>query len=64
MRKQNMGGRQPWVLLVEESTKYKKSFFLKQKNEHLEIIIVWIKALKGSHKIHVKIIMCNNAGEN
>ena len=39
MRKPSMGGRQHWVMLVDEATKYKKSFFLKKKNEQVEPII-------------------------
>ena len=64
MRKPSMGGRQHWVMLVDEATKYKKSFFLKKKNEQVEPITDWIKALKARHKIQVKIIRCDNAGEN
>ena len=64
MRKPSMGGRQHWVMLVDEATKYKKSFFLKKKNEQVEPIIDWLKALKARHKIQVKIIRCDNAGEN
>ena len=64
MRKPNMGGRQHWVMLVDEATKYKKSFFLQMKNEQVEHIIDWIKALKARHEIQVKIIRCDNAGEN
>ena len=64
MRKPSMGGRQHWVMLVDEATKYKKSIFLKKKNEQVEPIIDWIKALKARHKIQVKIIRCDNAGEN
>ena len=64
MRKPRMGGRQHWVILVDEATKYKKSFFLKKKNEKDEPIIDYMKALKARHKIKVKIIRCDNAGEN
>ena len=64
MRKPSMGGRQHWVMLVDEATKYKKSFFLKKKNEQVEPIIHWIKASKARHKIQVKLIRCDNAGEN
>ena len=46
MRKPSMGGRQHWVMLVDEGTKYKKSFFLKKKNGQVKLIIDWIKALK------------------
>ena len=51
-------------MLVDEATKYKKSFFLKKKNEQVEPIIDWIKALRARHKIQVDIITCDNAGEN
>ena len=64
MRKPSVGGRQHWVMLVDEATKYKKSYFFKNKNEQFEPIIDWIKALKARHEIQVKIIRCDNAGEN
>ena len=63
MRKPSMGGRQHWVMLVDEATKYKKCFFLKRRM-NIEPIIDWIKALKARHRIQVKIIRCDNAGEN
>ena len=64
MREPSMGGRQHWLRLVDEATKYKKSFFLKKKNEQVEPIIDWIKPLKARHEIQVKIVRCDNAGEN
>ena len=51
-------------MLVDEATKYKKSFFLKKMNEQVGPNIDWIKALKARHEIQVKIIRCDNAGEN
>ena len=59
-----MGGRQHWVMLVDEATKYRKSFFLKKKNEQVEPIMERIIALKARHMNEVKIIRCDNAGEN
>ena len=59
-----MGGRQHWVMLVDEATKYTKSFFLKKKNEQVKPIIDWTKALEGRHQIQVQIIRCDNSGEN
>ena len=64
MRNPSMGGRHHSVMLVDEATKYKKSFFFKKKNEQAEPIIDWIEALKARHEIQVKIIRCDNAGEN
>ena len=46
LRKTSTGGRQHWVMLADKATKYKKSFLLKKKNEQIEPIIDWIKALK------------------
>ena len=51
-------------MLVDEATKYKKSLFLEKKNEQVEPIIDWIKALKARNKIQVKLIRCDNAGED
>ena len=66
MRKPSMGGRKQTLgdMLVNEAKKYTKSFFLKTKNEQVVPIIDWIKALRARHKIQVKIIRCDNAGEN
>ena len=64
MRKPSMGGRQHWLMLVDEATKFKKSFFLKKKKEQVEPIIDWIEALKARYKIQVRIIRCHNAEEN
>ena len=47
MRKPSMGGIQHRVMLVDEATNYKKSYFLKKKNEQVEPIIDWIKASKA-----------------
>ena len=58
MRKPSMGGRQHCVMLVDEETKNKKSFY------QVEPIIDWIEALKARHTIQVKIIRCDNAGQN
>ena len=64
MRKPSMGGRQLWAMSVDKTTIYKKSFFLKKKKEQVKPIIDWIRALKARHGIQVKIIRCDNAGEN
>ena len=64
MRKPSMGGRQHWVMLDDETTKYKMSFFFKRKNEPAEHIIDWIRAFNARHNIELKIIRCDNAGEN
>ena len=42
----------------------RKRFFLKKKNEQVKPIIDWIEALEARHEIQVKIMRCDNAGEN
>ena len=51
-------------MLVDEATKYKKSFFLRNKNEQVKPIIDWIEVLNARHEIQVKTIRCDNAAEN
>ena len=47
--------------MVDEATKYKKSFFLKKKNDQIEVIIDWLKELKNKFKIKVQRIRMDNA---
>ena len=58
------GGNRHWALIVDEATKYKKSIFLKKKNDQIEVIIDWLKELKNKYKIEVQQIRMDNAGEN
>ena len=43
-------------MLVDEATRYKENIFMKKKNDQVEPIIDWIKALKTRHEIKVKIV--------
>ena len=47
MTQASSGGNKHWALMVDEATRYKKSFFLKQKNDQIEVIIHWLKELKN-----------------
>ena len=46
MAQASSGGNKHWALMVDEATKYKKSFFLKKKNNQVEVTIDWHKELK------------------
>ena len=50
--------------MVDEATKYKKSFFLKKKNDQIEVLIDWLEDLKNKYKSKVQWIRMDNAGEN
>ena len=50
--------------MVGGATRYKKIFFLKKKNDQIEVIIDWLKELKNKYKIRVQWIRMGNAEEN
>ena len=54
MTQASSGGNKHWALIVDEATRYKKSFFLKMKNDQIEVIIHWLKELKNKYKIKVQ----------
>ena len=54
MTQASSGGNKHWVLMVDEATKYKKSFFLKKKNDQIKVIIDWFNKLKNKYKIKVQ----------
>ena len=64
MTQASSGGNKHWALMVDEATKYKKSLFLKKKNDQIEVIIEWLKELKNKYIIKVQWIRMDNAGEN
>ncbi|KAL7572821.1 hypothetical protein ACA910_014675 [Epithemia clementina (nom. ined.)] len=64
MKHNSLGGRKHWVLMVDKYSDFKKSIFLKKKNDQVEPIVEWIKELKTAHRISVKYIRCDNSGEN
>ena len=47
MTQASSGGNKHWALIVDEAIKYKKSFFLKKKNDQIEVIIDWLNELKN-----------------
>ena len=64
MRKPSIGGRKHWALMVDEATKYKKSFFMKKKSDQIGEIVTWLKGLFAKYNIKVKYIRCDNSEEN
>ena len=52
-----------WLLVVDEATDMKWSFFLKKKSAQVAVLIGFIKGLMAQDK-KVKYIRCDNAGEN
>ena len=58
------GGSKHWLLVLDDYSDYCWSFFLKTKDEASERIQHLVNELKCKHKIEVKKIRCDNAGEN
>ena len=59
----SLGGRKNWLLVVDEATNFKWSYFLRKKSDQVEVLTGLIKKLKNNGK-KVKMIRCDNAGEN
>ena len=64
MTQASSGGNIHLALMVDKAAKYKKSFFLRRKNDQVEVTIDWLKGLKNKYKIQVQRIRMDNAGEN
>ena len=60
----SQGGNKFWLLIMDEFTNYCWSYFLRNKNDLSEILIEWILNFNDQYKKQVKIIRCDNAGEN
>ena len=59
-----LGGSRFWCLLVDEFTKMKWSFFLRRKSDMVQKVTDFFKELKHKYSKTIKVIRCDNAGEN
>ena len=64
MKDESLGVRKHWVMLVDQDTRCKHSFFLKKISDQVDMVSSWLKGLKQKYKIQVNLIRCDNAGEN
>ena len=60
----SIGGKNHWLLIMDDYTDQTWSKFLKEKSELGDVMIEFILELKNKHGIDVKIIRCDNSGEN
>ena len=61
---ESMGGKRHWLIVVDEFGDCSHSFFLKRKNDQIELFPDWIKELKAKYGIDIKYIRLDNSGEN
>jgi hypothetical protein len=64
VKAKSFGGSKFWLLVVDDCTDVAWSAFLNKKSDQVERITVLVKELEKKHKITVKYIRCDNAGEN
>ena len=62
MAQVSSGGNKHQALMVDEATRYKKSFFLQKKNDQIEVVIDWPKELKNKDKTKEQWIRMDYAG--
>ena len=58
---ESMGGKRYWLIVVDEFSDCRHSFFLKRKSDQIEMIPIWIKELKAKYGIYIRL---DNSGEN
>ena len=60
----SQGGKNHWILLVDDYSKYVWSMFVKKKSDLAETVKETLKTLINNHKLKIQKIRCDNAGEN
>jgi hypothetical protein len=53
-----------WLLIMDEYTYLLWSYFMKNKDDQVSIVVKHIKMLQNEPKVKVKYIHCDNSGEN
>ena len=61
---ESMGGKKPWLIVVDEFSDCSHSFFLKRKSDQIVLFPIWIKELKATYGIDIEYIRLDNCGEN
>jgi hypothetical protein len=64
VKKQSFGKSKFWLLVMDDNTGICWSKFLKKKSDQVDFLIELLKDLKAKNAKTVKLIRCDNAGEN
>ena len=64
VKRESMGGKRHWLIVVDQFSDCSHSFFLKRKSDQIELFPIWIKELKAKYGIDIKYIRLGNSGEN
>ena len=60
----SIGGAKDWLVVLDDATDNAWNFFLPKKSCLSDTVLVLIKDIWVRYKMRVKIIRCDNAGEN
>ena len=58
------GGKKHWLFVVDDSSNYVWSFYLKEKSNVVNVMSGLTKYLKNKYNLQVQYLHCDNAGEN
>ena len=58
------GGAKYWLLIVDNATDMKWTFLLKSKDQQSQVLVNFVKELKGNHNIQIKHWCMDNASKN
>ena len=58
------GSKKHWLHVIDDSSNYVWSFFLKEKSDIADIMFGLIKNLKNKYIMQVQCLHCDNAGKN
>jgi hypothetical protein len=64
VRKTSFGKSKFWLLVIDDCTDVCWSKFLKKKSDQVDFLLELLKDLKAKHRKTVRLIRCDNAGEN
>ena len=58
------GSKQHWLLVIDDSSDFIWSFFLKDKSNLMDIMVGLVTNPKNKYDLQVQHLCCNNAGDN
>ena len=64
MMNASYGGAKNWLLVVDELSGYCWSYFLKSKDETVNVVVPLLKDLRERLNLKIRFIRCDNSGEN
>jgi hypothetical protein len=64
IKRKSLGGKDTWLLIEDQATSYKWSYFMRRKGELIDEMIKFIKTIKSKNPENVKFIRLDNASEN